>query len=294
MIIKSLARKTPSFDHLTEYICDPASDAGHSAISHNLWANPNDMDAMVREFEGNYQYLAQRKNGNAMYHEIIVLPPHVEHHQAKPILLDLAHAYLQKRAPSQLAFGRIHTDRDHPHIHLIISSNAAKSRKRESLSKAEFAEIQAEVERYKLENYPELTEQFYQPKNTQEQRRERQNPKLKKSHRERSSEIRTKVPSKRQQVRDKFEDLLNRSQTISELMQQLRGAGLELYRRGKSDGLLDARSGRKYRLKTLGLADTFSDFQKQSHEQMQREAELAAVRELQGASRDQISPYQER
>ena len=62
------------------------------------------------------------------------------------ILKSLAQEYLDRRAPDQLAFGRVHLNTDYAHIHLMISSNGIRSSSRKRLSRARFAEIQREGE----------------------------------------------------------------------------------------------------------------------------------------------------
>ena len=60
--------------------------------------------------------------------------------------------YLRQRAPEQLAYGVIHLDTDHIHLHLMVSANRVRSADRVRLSKADFADIQRETERYLLAN----------------------------------------------------------------------------------------------------------------------------------------------
>ncbi|WP_459873885.1 relaxase/mobilization nuclease domain-containing protein, partial [Endothiovibrio diazotrophicus] len=146
MIIKSLSRKAPSFGQLLGYMVAP--EGARVDLRHNLPASAGTFDAVVAEFAENHALLPRRANGNALFHEILALPPDAGISTKRQVeaLRHLATRYLARRAPQQLAVGVIHADTPHVHLHLMISSNAVLSRKREWLKKAEFAAIQRELE----------------------------------------------------------------------------------------------------------------------------------------------------
>jgi len=166
MIIKSMSRKDPSFDQLTNYML--ANEGAEIDVRHNLPASSTSPDDMIAEFQKEHALLPFRVNGNALFHEILALAPNTDvpvRQQIKALRI-LAERYLERRAPLQLAIGVIHASTAHIHMHLMISSNALYSRRRISLPKSEFAAIKREIENYRIQQFPELGSKriFDQPK----------------------------------------------------------------------------------------------------------------------------------
>ncbi len=204
------------------------------------------------QFLDNYRHLPKRKNGNALYHEVIVLEaqPHLDRVKLNAALTDLAERYCARRAPGQLAWGKIHHDTDHPHIHLMISANEARSAKRVRLEKAVFAEIQRDLERYKSQAHPELSGGpiYNRPA-------ERSTPKITRDESE--AVRRTGKASLKQTAHAVIKNALVSAHGRDEIVARLRAAGFELYRRGKTTGVQAIDGERRYRLSTLGLQTEF-------------------------------------
>lgn len=278
MIIKSMARKDASFHQLVAYFHKEEGRGedlrkGDTALSfaRNLYFGSDNPDAAIKAFEANYQYLPKRRNGNALYHEIIVLEQEAGVAQSRQaeILLDLAERYCAQRCPDQLVYGRIHQGGetlkpaqkakttaqkpkgDYQHIHLMISANAVRSKRRVRLPKARFAEIQRELEAYKLENFPELS----QLKLYNRDANDRTNAKTR--NREQEAVARTGLPSKKQMMAERIGAHIAAAQSVDDLTRRLTSDGLELYQRGKMIGVEELVTGRRHRLKTLGAADAF-------------------------------------
>ena len=246
MIIKSLTRKQPSFSQLIEYMDKETEIEG---FTYNCWNDGLDPEVVEQEFLENYQHLPKRKNGNALYHEIIALPRNsdIPRDQRRAILRDLVDQYVQQRAVNQMVYGQIHTDTDYLHCHLMISANSIGSAKRERLTKKRFSEIKKELERYKLEKYGEyFPEQVFNPKSPNRSQE---------SHREYELKHRTGKPSQKEQIKAIAEKLIAGSSNESKFSKALEGHNLKFYRRGKNltPGIVDLSSGKRYRLKTLGL-----------------------------------------
>lgn len=279
MIIKSMSRKTPSFGQLLEYF--DRDEAGkklphRGRLSHNLWSQ--ETARAESEFITNFNRKTKRKNAIALHHEVLVLPGGRQSpEQASQTLIDLAKKYLELRAPKQLVVGQIHLDTDHPHVHLMISSNEVASEKSAWLSKQQFADIQAELEAYKLEKYPEYSEQFYGKERTQQRH---------KPQREQQLEVRTGKPSQKQQVAQQFLAALGKAESSKGLEKHLSEVGLSLYQRSKTLGVIKLETGKKYRLKTLGVLTRYDNFLENKNRVAERRLALSAGRELQMAELD--------
>ena len=267
MIIKSLSRKTPSFAQLVKYF--HASENAEVAVLHNIRPGNTEPEAVIRQLEHNFQTLSARRGGNALYHEIIALEPGLTASRRAQIaaLKDIARRYLEARAPDQLAYGVIHTDTPHLHIHLAVSSNAVASKRRVSLTKKAFAAIQRNIEEYQLHTHPTLgSERFYGSS------RER---KRKIGERETQASRREGRPSHKAQLSEMIAQIMSRAQSLEELQAALTQEGLRLYTRCKTTGV-ETSGGRRYRFCTLGLAHDWLEAQTRFDLLAERAAEHAA------------------
>jgi hypothetical protein len=275
MIIKSMARKQPSFRELVEYFHKEASQA--ETLCHNLWGE--DPGAAIADFEQNHGFLPTRKGANSLYHEIISLPQNVDwaRDRQEQALLDLGRRYLQERAPDQLGYGVIHYEREHLHLHLCLSSNAAGSKTRHRLPKAQFAAIQRDLEGYQRETYPELgQEQRYGQKRAPQAVRAREGQ-MKQHQRK---------PTQKEQVKQILQMQLDQAENHSAFKAALVAEGWQLYQRAGVWGVEKIDTGRRYRLKTLGQAEFFAEAERRWALQAQREQELQQLRQAQERKRD--------
>lgn len=249
MIIKSLSRKSPSFDQLTAYML--AEGGAKAELRHNLPVAAQTSKQVIAAFEENYACLPKRANGNALFHEIIALEPNldVSVKEQKKALLKITQRYLELRAPNQLAYGVIHTGTAHVHLHVMISSNAVFSKKREWLKKKEFAEMQRDMEAYQLQYFSELGQSRHYDK---------AHDGLKRSNREQAMKQRTGKPSHREELALRIGEILHTAKNRDVLNLELAKLNLTLYQRGRTVGI-QTKGGRKYRLSSLGLASDFAE-----------------------------------
>lgn len=249
MIIKSMSRKSPSFDQLTGYMLAPKG--AHIGVAHNLPACRLTPENIIAEFTDNHALLPGRVNGNALYHEILALPPNIDVPKKQQIaaLKQIAKRYLDLRASQQLAVGVIHAETAHIHMHLMISSNAVLSKKRVWMHKKEFADIQREIEAHKIQHFPELgsTRLFAEQERA-----------VKKGIREKAASLRSGNPSHKEQLAADVANVLEKARSREALHSALQQQGLTLYQRGRSVGIM-TEGGRRYRLTTLGLGETYTD-----------------------------------
>ena len=252
MIIKSMARKAPTFTQLVAYFGRNVGMGDEATFSRNLYHAGANARLVAKQFQENYRFLPERRNGNSLYHEVIVLEnqPHLSKKQLSRILVELADRYCERRAPDQLAWGRVHFDTEFPHIHLMLSANAIRSNKRCRLNRASFANIQVDLEQYKQQNFPELRGM---PVYTRQS--PNHNPKI--TLNEGEAIRRTKKPSRKMQAFALLEPIFQSATERATLEAQLKGAGYQLYQRGKTWGVLHQASGTRYRLATLGLMSEF-------------------------------------
>lgn len=280
MIIKSMARKTPSFSQLVQYFHKDQYARKAPTFSHNLWET-NDPETIAAELEENATFLPKRANGNYLYHECLVLGHHPEVSTAKQmrILIDLVQQYVALRAPDQMVYGRMHLDTNYYHFHLCISANTVRGKQRRWLSKAAFANIQREMEKYKLEKYPELGDEKYYDLEARRQKREQaKSDKAKLSRQEFEMKKRSGKVSQKELDRAAILEIFETALSELEVTARLNQYGFESYTRGKTEGVVNMDTGRKYRLKTLGLDHDMQKAKNRVRVYDERRAELMMTR----------------
>ena len=231
MIIKSLSRATKSFEALYNYL---TRDNESILNTFNLYSNPYNSKELISEFLDNAEYLKRARGKNYLYHEIISLNKNsLTLKEQENILSDLVSKYISLRAENHLTFTALHKDKDHIHIHLMISANELMGDRRVRLSKKDFSSIQKELEQYSNSTYPQLGETtHYQKKPSQYQ-------------------------NKKEKLQAELKKLFEQSKSKEAFKSSCEMIGLEFYTRGKTVGVIY--ESKKYRLKTLGLLESYQE-----------------------------------
>lgn len=248
MIIKSMARKEPSFGQLIDYMSDIDKADEQYNVYQNLFSRKG--ADIEQEYLRNAERMAKRKNGNYLYHEILSISKaeRLADKKQKQILRDIAYEYAKRRADGNLVFGTLHDDHDnHLHYHLLISANAVGESKKTRLSKRQFDQLKKGMEQRVLETYPELEQTLVIGQEAGE--------KLSRKGSERKRRT-GKVPE-RDALKAKLQDIFNDCDTKEDFFAALDDANLEFYVRGKTLGVKDLATERNHRLKTLGMLDNF-------------------------------------
>ena len=268
MIIKSLGRKAGQgsagsagasrvFGKLIRYMNRGIEEEnGKAVLWHNFYGQEGMEEAELHNvFTRNASFLKEHKRGNVLYHEMLsfsseYLTRGARSDELERMVTDIGHEYLRNRAPKQLAYGVIHRETDHLHLHLMISANEVERRNREWLTKAEFATIQKELEAYVLARYPELGQTLIYGR--EPERKER----LKTQVHEQAMKSRTGAQSRKETLKNQLHQLFERAQSAEDLKRLLELDGIRVYVRGRSVGVVVREEGgleRKHRLSTLGL-----------------------------------------
>ena len=270
MIIKSMSRKTASFGQLANYmnkgecITDKYESFYNNIFSKNT-------EGITEEFKNNAKTIHERKNGNMFYHEMISITKSktISLDDQKKILYKLVKDYVELRAKNNLVYGVMHTDKsDNLHYHLMISSNEIGSEKKHRLSKGNFANIQKEIEKHILNNYPEMEQKiiYNQDKDEKTNKKEYE---LKK---------RTGKESDRDCVKRELKEVFESSKSKSDFFNKITDRGFEIYIHGNTVGVTRKETGLNYRLKTLGLLDEFQKISSKIEEMEHRKEEVKSNR----------------
>ena len=104
-----MSRKEASFGRLVRYMDrDVTSGHGRRVLFHNLFSHEKTpSEQIIEDFRRNAEYLRQRKNGNALYHEILSFSTgyRVQVDELVRAIADIGQEYLNQRAPDQLGVG---------------------------------------------------------------------------------------------------------------------------------------------------------------------------------------------
>lgn len=225
-----------------------------TGVLYNLQTGQEDRQTIETEFLRNYAYAQKRRNGVVLYHEILSFADKDARRVTPDILRDVAIRYLNIRAPNAMAYGKIHLDKRHPHIHLLISGNQIKSAAQMRISRRRFQQIKLAIERYQRQQYPALNHSIVLGTSSKSKRIKRT---IAEDEREkRLSGESKKQTSRKELARQKVKRCLG-CFSREEFLRNLQAAGFALYVRGRAVGVVEVATGQKYRLKTIGLADDY-------------------------------------
>lgn len=252
MVVKSLSRRRANFGDLLRYINrPPASQLGKTAVLFNL-PPTDDIRSIERAFIANCQPPIRRDEVK-MYHEILSIAATDREWVTEEMLNDLARQYLSTRAPDCLAYARAQFDTKNPHIHIMISAHRLDGSK-VRLSKFQFGNAKRQLERYQQERYPELEHSLVQTGKQERTHAATIHTTSAEAERIRRERMQGKAtPTRKEQIRDQVRDIFIRSRTDAELIESFSSTGFVPYVRGQAPGVIEMATGRKYRLKTLGL-----------------------------------------
>lgn len=165
-VIKSVGRKDTNYGQLLQYIClaheGPDQPASFTYLHNMTNVEPDDLQSVEETFRNNSTHQKKRSNGVNQYHEIVSFHPEdTQYIQKHPeILEDITRVYLELRAPHALAVAKPHFDKDHLHLHFMISPNEQGSTQSIRMSKKEFGAFKETMQAYQLEQYPELNHSY--------------------------------------------------------------------------------------------------------------------------------------
>ncbi len=304
MIIKSMSAKAGSanFGRLINYMLKPGAREKRpeqSLIKHNMLSPESDPAAITAEFEQNASYRRRRANGVVLYHEVISPHPKDGHLVSDELLEDIGRVYMAMRAEEGLAVAAIHRDledQDRPHLHICISGNKIESDRQLRLTRQRFRQVQREMEEYQRQHYPELVHSIVFDQEREPELDGLRRDHLREAKRRQNREVQMgrrlreqgKL-SRKEQVRAQVGQCVAAARDADELKRLLANLGLAYYERGNSPAVMDINTGKRYRLKTLGLADDLDARRRQWQAEKDREervkerkAELERVRRERG------------
>lgn len=198
---------------------------------------------MVKQLESNEsKRKIQRSNANIAYHEIISFHKSDTDKLPKKVLLKIARKYAKERAPNSMVVATMHSDKDHLHIHNVISALEFATGNPVRLSRKEFKDVKIKMEQYQEQELGLIHSKVDHSKKKAQ---------MLQLAIEKELNLRGKR-SERQEIQSKLIHVFANARTEKVYYKELEKAGLELYSRG---GKVVGVQGfnKRYRLKTLGF-----------------------------------------
>src|SRR5258706_266822 len=250
MLVKVKLLKKPAFRKVLDYILNDKDRLldknGESfVITKNLYGRS--IEGWEKQLKENEMHrLHKRSNSVYLSHEI--LSWHRE--DAKNISLEkmelMAREYIRLRNSKGIFVAVPHFDKEHLHVHLLVSGVEYKSGKVMRLSKIKLSKLKQEIEQYQKAKFPELSKSIvaYEKKKTLP----------KKTEKEYQFKYRTGRETEKEKVIAKIKDCYNKANSKEFFFKLLNQYGLKTYERaGKITGVVFGKY--KFRFKRLGFDD---------------------------------------
>ncbi|QMU65545.1 MAG: hypothetical protein GKR88_15470 [Flavobacteriaceae bacterium] len=216
-----------------------------------------EIEKIHKSFLANHKYVKKRKNGVAIFHEIIAV--HKKDRTLTDVeIRDFMETYIRlRKAQNALTLAKSHDNGQH--LHFVFSASEYKSSKALRMSKSQMENLLVDFESYHKERHPDLTFSIIHTKSPKRERRdiaeEQRN-----SRKEKEYQLKLRLGESRKTnkelVFEKVNALFDRVTSHDELIEKIQQEkDLQIYSyRSKLKGvILIGNSKTKYRFSTLGI-----------------------------------------
>ncbi|MBK8954992.1 MAG: relaxase/mobilization nuclease domain-containing protein [Saprospiraceae bacterium] len=278
MILKNLTRRSNT-GQLVNYLFKQEKDNKPKPIlKHNLRSRTT--KGWTKELDKNFEFrLNKRKDNIRLHHTIISFSNKDKNHINPELLKGITKKYIELRGKDNMYIASLHWDKEHIHLHIVMSSIKYLTGESNRISRQEFKEIKLALDSYQKEKYPELVNSLPnhgKSKNTQltdqEQGLLNMDRKL----------------SQKQELLETIQAVYDSSKSVDNFLSELKSKGYEpYYRGGRLYGLEDV-SERHYRFKTLGIdLNMLEEKDRQAQVEAKQLQELVSLRESKSQDRQQ-------
>lgn len=275
MILKSLTRKA-GVGQLIHYLFkDEKKLSGEHQkpiiIRHNVRSRT--LDKQIQEFKENERFrLHSRKNSIKAYHSILSFSNLDKDKITEKTIRSVANQYMKLRGNDNLFIGTVHFDKDHVHLHMVMSGTKYLTGESNRLSREEFLQLKQSLDKWQARTFPELIHSLPRHGRSKEPSIDRQNNRL----------------SQKESLLKTLSSGYKKSISVDSFLASLKASGFEpYYRAGRLTGVR-SEDGIKYRLGRLGYDEqklAMLDQLKMREEKTL--LEMRDIRERQSQSREQ-------
>ncbi len=160
MVIKSLSRKSGT-EQVIKYLFKDEKKLSNKdfkplVMRHNL--RTRTLDKMIKEFKANETFRrVKRKDSVKVYHEVISFSKEDKDKITEKMLRDFGKKYMELRGKHNLYIITQHVEKDHIHLHCVVSGTKYLTGEANRMSKAEFGRLKVAMQTFQKAKHPELT-----------------------------------------------------------------------------------------------------------------------------------------
>ena len=155
MILKNLTRRSGT-GQLVNYLFKNEKDKKpEPVLKHNLRSRTT--KGWSKEFDRNFELRNNRRKDNIrLHHTIISFSNKDKNHINQGLLKDITKKYIELRGKDNIYLASSHQDKEHIHLHIVMSTIKYLTGESNRLSRQEFKEIKLALDTYQKEKFPEL------------------------------------------------------------------------------------------------------------------------------------------
>ncbi len=278
MILKNLTRRSNT-SQLVNYLFKQEKDNKPKPIlKHNLRSRTT--KGWTKELDKNFETRLNKRKDNIRLHHTILSFSNKDKKQINPELLkDITKKYIELRGKDNIYLASSHHDKEHIHLHIVMSSTKLITGESNRISRQEFKDLKLALDEYQKEKYPALVNSL--PSHGKSQKLQLSDPELKLQDRE--GEL-----SQKQELLETVQTVFDRSKSIDNFLSELKSEGYNSYSRGGKVYGVEDESGRHYRFNTLGFdLKKLEELDRQAQEEARQLQELASLRDAKSPEQEQ-------
>ncbi|MBK6354290.1 MAG: relaxase/mobilization nuclease domain-containing protein [Saprospiraceae bacterium] len=278
MILKNLTRRSNT-GQLVNYLFKQEKDNyPKPVLKHNLKSHTT--KGWTKELNNNFELRLNKRKDNIRLHHTIISFSNKDKKQINPELLkDITKKYIELRGKDNIYLASSHHDKEHIHLHIVMSSTKLITGESNRISRQEFRDLKLALDEYQKEKYPELVNSL--PAHGKSQKLQLSDPELK------LQDWEGKL-SEKQELFQTVETVYNQSKSVDNFLSELKSEGINSYSRGGKVYGVEDESGKHYRFKTLGFElKKLEELDRQTQEEAKQLQELASLRDSKSPDRAQ-------
>jgi len=278
MILKNLTRRSNT-GQLVNYLFKQEKDNKPKPIlKHNLRSRTT--KGWTKELDKNFDLRLNRRKDNIRLHHTIISFSNKDKKQINTELLkDITKKYIELRGKDNIYLASSHHDKEHIHLHIVMSSTKLITGESNRISRQEFRDLKLALDSFQKEKYPELINSL--PAHGKSQKLQLTDPELKLQDREGKL-------SQKHTLLESVQTVFDRSKSLDNFLSELKSEGYMSYIRGGKVYGIEDESGKHYRFKTLGIdLNKLEEKDQQAQVETKQLQEIASLRESKSQDREQ-------
>jgi len=270
MVIKSLSRKSGT-EQVIKYLFKDEKKLSNKdfkplVMRHNL--RTRTLEKMIKEYRANETFRrVRRKDSVKVYHEIISFSKEDKDKITEKMLRDFGKKYMELRGKDNMYIITQHVEKDHIHLHAVVSGTKYLTGVASRISKAEFGRLKVAMQTYQKEKYPELSKSIV-------------------AHGKGKGYSKDARQTNKSKLEVDLKRAYQQSNSTQDFLEQLKKLGHEPYYRNEKLTGIKYDGETKFRFSRLGYEDKIKALDGRENEEKQKLEELENLRGNRANSRE--------